>query len=129
MLLRQLIEKLDFNKDTPNTFTTYLGEKVKEARIEAGISQDELAKAVYKRRPSISDIENGKMIPDFTLVCYLCIYFQKPFAYFIHPKYHPPLGLSPKDGNEQEVLSLLRRLPEQEQAIILKQLRALANEQ
>ena len=50
-----------FNEEsTPNKFTVELGEKIRNAREEAGLSQAELARKVFRRRATISDLENGK---------------------------------------------------------------------
>ena len=44
-------------KTRPNKFTLYIGKQIKEAREEAGLSQEKLAKKLYLRRPTLSDIE------------------------------------------------------------------------
>jgi transcriptional regulator with XRE-family HTH domain len=70
----------------PNKFTIYMGKVIREAREEAGISQEELAQKVYKRRATLSDIENGKVEVDSGTLGLLGYYLKKPLSYF-YPEY------------------------------------------
>ncbi len=69
-------------KTRPNKFTLYIGKQIKEAREEAGLSQEKLAKKLYLRRPTLSDIENGKVEVDASTLGLLSYYLRKPFTYF-----------------------------------------------
>ncbi len=64
-----------------------MGEKIRQARIEQGLSQEELAKLTYIRRPSLSNMETGKMEPSAGDLFMLAIILQKPLAYFLGDKY------------------------------------------
>jgi transcriptional regulator with XRE-family HTH domain len=66
----------------PNKFTMYIGEQIRIAREEAGYSQEKLAKKLYLRRPTLSDIENGKVDVDASTLGLLSYYLKKPFTYF-----------------------------------------------
>ena len=63
-------------KTRPNKFTLYIGKQIKEAREEAGLSQEKLAKKLYLRRPTLSDIENGKVEVDASTLGLLYYYLK-----------------------------------------------------
>lgn len=75
------------NKSRPNKFTIYMGEQIRTARLESGFSQEELAENIFMRRPTLSDIENGKSEPNASTLGLLTFYLKKPLTYF----YPPPL--------------------------------------
>jgi transcriptional regulator with XRE-family HTH domain len=66
----------------PNDFTIYMGNAIKKAREEAGMTQEKLAQRIYKRRATLSDMENGKTEPDASTLSLLSYYLKKPFDYF-----------------------------------------------
>jgi transcriptional regulator with XRE-family HTH domain len=75
-------------KNRPNKFTVYMGEQIRAAREEAGLSQEKLAKKLYLRRPTLSDIENGKVEVDSSTLELLSYYLKKPLTYFfLNPIY------------------------------------------
>lgn len=79
---------LDFDSTSPkpNKFTLYMGEQIKKAREEAGISQEKLARAIYRRRATLSDIENGKVEVESGTLALLAYQLKKPLTYF-YPNY------------------------------------------
>ena len=116
------------NNPLPNVFSRGIGELIRQAREAQGLSQVELAQLIKKRRPSLSDMENGKMIPSFETMLYLSIYLQKPLIYFVPEKYRA--SLKEQEANtelEKEVLIQLRRMSAEKQRIALSQLKALAD--
>jgi transcriptional regulator with XRE-family HTH domain len=67
---------------TPNDFTIGMGQLIKAAREERGLSQTELAKSIKRRPATISEIENGKSeIGVLTLVLF-SLELNKPITYF-----------------------------------------------
>jgi transcriptional regulator with XRE-family HTH domain len=46
-----------------------LGERVKEIRIQKGLTQTELADKIGKNHPSINKLENGKVNPSYYFLC------------------------------------------------------------
>lgn len=72
----------DDRDERPNKFTIFIGEAIKKARDEAGISQAELAERIYKRRATLSDMENGKTEPDASTLALLAHILNKPLGYF-----------------------------------------------
>lgn len=104
-----------FNRDDmPNKFSTYMGQKIREAREEKGLSQEELAAMIYKRRASLSDMENGKMYADVVSFVYLAAILEKPIAYFILPNINIPSD-SDLMGDELEVIQQFRRIRDPKQ--------------
>lgn len=92
----------------PNKFTIEMGRKIKDARIETGISQQELAKKIYKRQAALSDYENGKAIVNTDTLGLMAYYLNKPLEYF-YPSYAykkiTPEDLSPL---EEELIKNFR---------------------
>jgi len=83
MVFDKLHEWFGDDKDIrPNKFTKYMGDAIKKAREELGMSQEELSKNIYKRRATLSDIENGKSEPDAGTLAILAHTLKKPLSYF-----------------------------------------------
>lgn len=59
-----------------------MGQLIRQAREAKGFSQEELAELVYKRRPTISEMEHGKMYPYIMTMLLLSVYLEKPLSYF-----------------------------------------------
>ena len=72
----------EYKESKPNRFTRYMGNQIREARNEAGFSQEKLAKKLYLRRPTLSNIENGKVEVDASTLELLSYYLKKPLTYF-----------------------------------------------
>jgi len=107
-MLEKLLDIFAPDDPVPNKFTIYMGEKIRNARIEAGISQQDLARKIYKRQAALSDYENGKAIVNSDTLGMLAIILNKPLEYF-YPKYAyqrlQPEDLSPL---EDELIKNLR---------------------
>lgn len=95
----KFLDLLAYGEPRPNKFTFYLGEQIKKARVEAGLSQEELAKRIYKRRATVSDLENGKGEVDTSTFVILAHILNKPLGYFYPPYLYKEI--------KQESLSLL----------------------
>ena len=74
-------------RHTPNSFTRELGQLVRQAREARELSQAQVAKAIQRRQGTISDIENGKTEPDTSTLLLLAEVLDKPYTYFIPPKW------------------------------------------
>ncbi|MDY6872820.1 MAG: helix-turn-helix transcriptional regulator [Chloroflexota bacterium] len=70
----------------PNKFTLHMGEQIRKARLEAGLSQEELAEKIYMRRPTLTDIENGKSEPNASSLGLITFFLKKPLSYFYPPQ-------------------------------------------
>jgi len=87
-MLRDLFTKLGQERGVmPNKLSIGIGELIRKARIEIGYSQAELAKKIYRRQASVSDIENGKMQPDAETLVYLSLVLLKPITSFFPKEY------------------------------------------
>ena len=55
--------------DTPNRHTMGMGELIRKAREEAGLTQEELAKKTYRNKLAVHQMESGKVeINAWTLI-------------------------------------------------------------
>ena len=113
--------------DRPNPFTETMGKRIRQAREERGMSQEELADAISRRRPSISEMETGKMEPDASTLIMLGGVLKKPLIYFYPPVYASRFAPDTRTPLEQELLLEFRRLEnEAHQRVAIAQVRALA---
>ena len=117
-----------FNRDEmPNWFSIAMGQRVREAREAKGMSQTELAEAIYKRRPSISEIENGKMYPDVQDLLLLSAHLGRPLLYFIPEFAYRNGEQTGLTEEEEELLFYFRRIQHSEQQrIAISQVRSLS---
>jgi transcriptional regulator with XRE-family HTH domain len=127
MALGRLAKLISDKQPTPNKFTKAMGRLVRDAREQAGLSQADLAKTVYRRQATVSDIETGKSEVTATTLTLLAAALQKPFSYFF-PRWSikdiKPESLEP---DEAEVLIQFNRIGnDQLRRIAIDQLAALA---
>lgn len=112
----------------PNRLSVGIGEKIRQAREHAKMSQEELAEAIYRRRASLSDMERGKMYPDIETLIYLSGVLGKPLLYFLPDFAYPHLQSSESlTDAEQALLLQFRRLDEAGQQLAIALLRAQAD--
>lgn len=127
MVLDTLANLLGDKEPKPNKFTIAMGEIIRKAREESNLSQSELAELVYRRRATITDIENGKHETDVTTLALIAAAVNKPISYLIPKsirKYIPGEDLSP---NEQALIMEFRQLQlEDLEQVAIKQVHALA---
>lgn len=110
----------------PNAFSIYMGKRIREEREAKGYSQEELAEKIYKRRASLSEMENGKMYVDVQSLALLAHYLEKPLRYFVIPEITTP-ELGDITSEEEELLVLFRQINDpQQRRVILAQIRATA---
>ncbi|MDP3441819.1 MAG: helix-turn-helix transcriptional regulator, partial [Ignavibacteria bacterium] len=71
-------------KSNINTFDCkkYIRDQIKQARIEANDSQEDLALALGKSRVTISDLERGRVEINAQDLLGIAIYYSKPIGYF-----------------------------------------------
>src|SRR5688500_1751539 len=85
-MLEKIFDWLPEQQDNkPNKFTIYMGNSLKQAREEAGLSQADLAPKIYRRRATLSDIETGKADVDAGTLWLLSAILKKPLSYFYPP--------------------------------------------
>jgi transcriptional regulator with XRE-family HTH domain len=117
-----------FKDELPNKFSIALGELIKKARLEANMSQAELAEKAYFRQAAISQIETGKREVTASEIVYLSYVLNKPIAYFF------PTNLVMVQGTkdeltilEQDLLLQVKRLHPDDLRKIIAQTKALAD--
>jgi len=93
----------------PNDFTRAMGELIRKARIEAGLSQLDLANKIYRRQTSLSDMENGKEVDPFALAM-LADVLRKPISYFFPWDMYKELTKEELDPLEEEALLHFREI-------------------
>jgi transcriptional regulator with XRE-family HTH domain len=128
MVLDKIVRLISDKEPNPNKFTIAMGELIRKAREDANLSQDELARLIYRRRASISDMETGKVEISAGTILLLAAALDKPVAYFF-PKI--VMHELPKKGDsplEQELLILFRNIwSEQLQELTIDLVKVMAN--
>lgn len=126
-ILDVLRELLPDQEDRPNRFTLAVGERVREAREEAGLSQKELAEKISRRTATISEIETGKSETTITTLIYLAGALGKPLTYFFPRVLRSQLKTEDLEAEELELLSQFREIYEDSlKKIAIDQVKALA---
>jgi len=120
-----LLEKLSAG-DIPNHFTRAIGELIRKARKEAGLSQRDLAEKIYRRQAALSDMENGKMEPNSSTLTFLSFHLNKPISYFFPDRYAPEKNVGELSDLEKEIVRYIKKLEVQDQRKMLAQLIALS---
>jgi len=111
----------------PNNFTIGVGELIKSAREEMGLSQADLSKKIYRRQASVSDMENGKMLPDAETLVYLSLVLRKPIGYFFPSRYVEVIDPENIHPLLYELLTNAAYLSDEDLQRLIVQTRALAN--
>lgn len=92
-----------------------VGEQIRTARQQAGMSQTHLAEILSRRQAYISDMENGKAEPSATMLVQLAYALKKPVSFFFPPEYRNfEQGWTTKKEElsveEQELITKLRSI-------------------
>ena len=90
--------------DLPTKHTKEMGELIRKAREEIGLTQEELAKKTYRKKLAVHQMETGKVEINAWTIPYLSIALKKPITYF-YPKQE--LDFDPK---EEELSDLEKEL-------------------
>ncbi|MCX6643735.1 MAG: helix-turn-helix transcriptional regulator [Candidatus Bathyarchaeota archaeon] len=110
MAIDKILDRLAYGEPRPNKFTIYMGEQIKKARLEAKISQEELAERIYVRRATISAIENGKGEVEANTLVLLAHILEKPFDYFFPPYLYKEIKQDSLTPLEIELLIHFRKI-------------------
>lgn len=60
-----------------------LGRRIRQARMEMGLSGTELARRIGKSQPYISDLERGQRTPSLLTLTALAQVLERPLSYFL----------------------------------------------
>ena len=87
----------------------YIRERIKEARIERGLSQEDLAPHIYKTRAAVSNLESGRAAVNAAELTLIAAVLDKPLTYFYPPKFAGARegDLSPE---EKELIQFYRQI-------------------
>ena len=106
-----LISKLVSDNDpTPNSFTESMGELIKEARTQAGLSQKQLAEMINRKQTTISDIEKGKIEVNSSVLAFLSAALDKPITFFFPPFVYRELKQEKFTPLEHELILEFRKI-------------------
>lgn len=95
------------------------GNKLRDARISAGFSQERLAELMGISPTHIKHMENGRRAPSFDLLYQLCQLLQISVdSVFFPEKDHP-------SDTEFRAVQLIRQSPESQQRAVVAMLEAL----
>ncbi len=123
-----LLELLKSDKpNLPNKFTIALGELVRSARIEANLSQKDLAYNAFINQAAISLIETGKRSVSAEELVYLSNALNKPIPYFFSMGMLHPIDENNLSILEQELVQNARQLTENDLKKIIAQIKAINN--
>jgi transcriptional regulator with XRE-family HTH domain len=113
---------------TPNKFTIAMGELIRKAREEAGLSQKELAEKIHRRQATLSDIETGKVEVSTVTLTGLSVVLNKPLSYFFPWFVYRQLKPEKFTPLEEELLTLFRQIyGDQLQKLAIDLIRVMAN--
>ena len=129
MVLEKILSLFPEEKESrPNKFTIYMGEQIRKAREEAELTQEKLAKKMYLRRPTLSNIENGKVEFSVWVLPSLSLALNKPISYFFPKGIIENIQEESLSPLEQELLSNFRKMwDERVQHLALAQIKSIAN--
>lgn len=124
-IVDQVFEKVS-QGEKPNKFTLGMGDLIRKAREESGLTQRELASKIYRRQAALSEIENGLMQPDAETLLLLSHHLQKPLEYFYPQPFKPDMNLDDLSEDEKSLIIQTRRLSGEELIRIIAQVKAIA---
>lgn len=126
-MLEKLLESIKSEGPyLPNKFTIALGEHVRKARLDANMSQADLANKAYLKQSSISRIEVGTRAVSAEEVLYLSYALDKPIMYFFPEEFRIELDENELSTLEKELLIQTRQLSQYDLEKLIAQARALA---
>lgn len=94
----------------PNDWTQGMGELIRQARTEAGLSQLELANQIYRRQTTLSDMETGKIEVDTSTLAMLADVLRKPVSHFFPWQMYQELKKEDLGPLEEEALLYFREI-------------------
>jgi transcriptional regulator with XRE-family HTH domain len=118
-MFRSFFEELRGHKDNiPNKFTIHLGELIRKARLDADMTQAELAERAYFSQTAISQIEQGKRDVSVAEIIYFSAALDKSILYFFQP-------YADLSGNDIDLSPLETELVNQARKLSTEDLRKL----
>lgn len=126
-MLQKILDSIyDESPNLPNKYTNALGNRIRKARLEAKMSQTELAEKAYLRQSSISKIEAGTRSVLSEEILYLSYALDKPINYFFPKEFTHELSENELTQLEKELLMQARKLSRDDLRKLIAQARAIA---
>jgi transcriptional regulator with XRE-family HTH domain len=126
-MLQKILDSIyDESPNLPNNYTRALGNLIRKARLEAKMSQTELAEKAYLRQSSISKIEAGLRSVLSEEILYLSYALDKPINYFFPEEFTHELSENELTQLEKELLMQTRKLSRGDLRKLIAQARAIA---
>jgi transcriptional regulator with XRE-family HTH domain len=126
-MLQKILDSIYYESpNLPNKYTRALGNRIRKARLEAKMSQTELAEKAYFRQSSISKIETGTRSVLSEEILYLSYALNKPINYFFPKEFTHELGENELTQLEKELLMQARKLSRDDLRKLIAQARAIA---
>lgn len=105
-------------KQEDDEINRYIRERIRQVRIDANETQDDLADRLKKSRVSISDMERGRVSVSAADLAIISNHYGKPISYF-----YPPIvsiDKSKLSPIEEELIFMFSQLPLTQQRISLQ---------
>lgn len=126
--LDRLLEWIQGDKEyLPNRLTIGMGKLIRQAREESGLTQAEVARRIYRRQASLSNIENGLMEASASTLVYLSGALDKPITYFFPKGIMRDLEPEPRTPELSELMIQASRLSPEDVIGFTAQIRAFAD--
>ncbi len=111
-----------------NKFAIWIGDRVRQARMEANITQEQLAKITYSHLNTIGKIENGRVEPTITTLILIATALDKPITYFLPLPYeHRVTEGNLPDWMREAVIHMKRILKHENQLLAIGLTRTIAD--
>ena len=121
-LLSYFLQKED---EVPNRLTIYIGERIRNIRIEDELSLEELAEKTYLSKGMVQAIEDGKVDITVSNLIYFAVALSKPLIAFLPPDVVQHLDPQYLTWEEMELLMLLHDMEDTQKNNLLDQVRLL----
>lgn len=125
-MLEKLLDSMQSDdRILPNKFTIALGKRIRAARLEANMTQADLANKAYFKQSSISKIESGNRAVSAEDILYLCYALNKPINYFFPKEFSEEFSEDDLTLLEKEFLLVIRQLSNKDIKKLIAQAKAL----
>jgi transcriptional regulator with XRE-family HTH domain len=128
MALERLRNLLMQKEPVPNDWTEGMGELIRRARTDSGLSQLGLANLIFRRQTTLSDMETGKIEVDTSTLAMLADVLRKPVSYFFPWQMYQELEKEDLGPLEEEALLYFREIKgDNLQKLAIQVIRAFRN--
>lgn len=107
---------------------THIGIKVKAARQEKGLTQEQLADAISRAVETVSNIERGFALTGLETLQQISAAVDKPMAFFFEDAEHARTATRKRIEAEAKLVALARSLNESELLLAVSLLNAVASQ-